>query len=243
MGAGRPLLRPELPEMKTATVQHQLARRTDPPEALDRATRMVVAVLGALVGAAGIEHGVGEMLQGPVRPDGLLIMSWPDAAALEVLSGEPAMTIIPDLRVTGLLAVAVGMTILVWSIGFVARRHGGSVLIGLSVLSLLLGGGLAPPAMGIVVGLVAARIGAPPGRRPGPLLRRLAPVWRWFLTAALVGYLGLMPGTLLAHAWGVADEALVIGLGAVAFVGFGLALAAARAHDRLQATAHERSPA
>jgi hypothetical protein len=55
----------------------------------------------------------------------------------------------------------------------------------------------------------------------------VAPAWPWFLTASLVGYLGLMPGMVLASRWGWANEALVLGLGAVAFGGFALALVAA----------------
>jgi hypothetical protein len=86
---------------------------------------VAVAVLGTLVGLAGIEHGIGEILQGPVRPDGLLVMSWPDAPALEILSGEPAMTVIPDLLVTGILAVVAGLAVAAWSMWFAARRHGG----------------------------------------------------------------------------------------------------------------------
>ncbi len=199
------------------------------------ATRVVVAVLGALVGLAGVEHGVGEMLQGPVRPEGLLIMSWPDAAALEILAGEPALTVVPNLLATGVLAVAVGLTVVVWSIWFAARSCGGLVLIGLSGLLLLVGGGLAPPLMGFVVGAVATRMTAVPRRRPGRLGRMIGPVWRWFLVGAVLGYLGLMPGMVLASIWGVASEALVIGLAAFAFANFCLALAAARAHDRLEA--------
>ena len=102
-----------------------------------------MAVLGTLVGLAGVEHGVGEILQGPVRPDRLVIASWPDASALEILSGEPAMTVVPNLLVTGVLAVAVGLLLVVWSVGFAGRRHGGWVLIGVSTLLLLVGGGLA----------------------------------------------------------------------------------------------------
>lgn len=200
-----------------------------------RATRVVVGALGALAGAAGIEHGIGEILQGSVRPDGVLIMSWPDAAALEVLSGEPAMTVIPDLRVAGVLTVFVSLIVIVWSIWFTDRRHGLG-LIGLSVLLLLVGGGIAPPIMGMTLGLVAARIGSTPETSPGSFQQRVAPAWPWFLALALAGYLGLMPGILLADAWGVASETLVIALGVLAFSGFGLALTAARAHDRLHTT-------
>jgi hypothetical protein len=203
-------------------------------EGREGATRATVAVLGTLVGLAGVEHGVGEILQGPVAPDGLFIMSWPDAAAMEILSGEPAMTLIPNLLVTGVLAVGVGLTVTAWSIWFAHRRYGGLALIGLSVLLLLVGGGIAPPIMGLVVGAVATRIGTTPGRRVGRTGRALAAAWPWFLAGAALGYLGLVPGMPLASLIGVASEGLVIGLATFAFANLALALTAARAHDRLQ---------
>lgn len=204
-------------------------------ESREGATRVTVAVLGTLVGLAGVEHGVGEILQGPVTPDGLFIMSWPDAAAMEILSGEPAMTLIPNLFVTGVLAVAAGLMVIAWSILFAPRRYGGLGLMGLSMLLLLVGGGIAPPVMGLVVGAVATRIGTTPQGRVGRLGRALAPAWSWFLAGAALGYLGLVPGMPLASLIGVASEWLVIGLAAFAFANLALALAAARAHDRLHA--------
>lgn len=222
--------------MAVATATTRPAARVAEPGSGRGATRVVVAVLGTLVGLAGVEHGVGEMLQGPVRPEGLLIMSWPDAPALKILSGEPALTVVPNLLVTGVLAVAVGLAVAVWSIWFAARSYGGLVLIGLSGLLLLVGGGLAPPLMGFIVGAVATRMTAVPRRPPGRFGRMIGPAWPWFLAAAVLGYLGLMPGMVLAGFWGVASEALVIGLAAFAFTNFALALAAARAHDRLGAT-------
>jgi hypothetical protein len=86
-----------------------------------RATRVVVGALGALVGLARVEHGVGEVLQGRGRPAALVIQSWPAAAGFEILSGEPAMTVVSDLLVTGVLAIAIGLTVAVWSIWFVGR--------------------------------------------------------------------------------------------------------------------------
>jgi hypothetical protein len=220
--------------MVTATATRRASRRPLVPDPGRRATRIVVGALGALIGLAGVEHGVGELSQGSTRPEGLLIESWPDVAGFEVLSGEPAMTVVPDLLVTGVLAILVGLSVAAWSIWFVGRSHGGLVLIGLSVLLLLVGGGLFPPLMGIVVGTVAARMGRANDVPPRPWRRAVAPAWPWFLTASLVGYLGLVPGMVLASRWGWASEALVLMLGAVAFAGFGFALVAAPAYDRLQ---------
>jgi hypothetical protein len=220
--------------MATTSASARTAGTTAGPGVGRSVTSVVVAVLGTVVGLAGIEHGVGEILQGPVHPDALLIASWPDAAALEILSGEPALTLVPNLLVTGVLAVLVGTAVVAWSIWFAGRRGGGTGLIGLSVLLLLVGGGLVPPVMGIVLGMVATGMRATRSRVTTSLVRTIAPAWPWFLALAVVGYLGLMPGMVLASAWGVASENLVIGLAVVAFVGFGLALAAARAHDRMR---------
>ena len=194
--------------MATATAVTRPAERKVRPGNRRSATRVAVAVLGTLVGLAGIEHGIGEILQGPVRPEGLFIMSWPDAPALQILSGEPAMTVIPDLLVTGILAVVVGLAVAAWSIWFIARRHGGMALIGLSVLLLLIGGGVAPPLMGVTLGLVATRIGAAHPPRPGRLGRTIGPAWPWFLAAAVLGYLGLMP--VMAPAAAVPDRSMTL---------------------------------
>lgn len=66
-----------------------------------RASRVVIGTLATLAGLAGIEHGIGEILQGSARPEGLVIESWPDAAAMEILQGEPAMITVPDLLISG----------------------------------------------------------------------------------------------------------------------------------------------
>jgi hypothetical protein len=199
------------------------------------ATRIVVSTFGALVAFAGIEHGVGEILQGPVAPDGLAIESWPDAKAFEILAGEPAMTVIPNLLVTGVLAVIVALTFGIWSVMFVERRYGALVLIALSVLLLLVGGGFAPPLMGIILGIAATRIGAVSRRQPGGVARAMGRFWPWALGVGVFGYLGLVPGlVVLSWLFGVSDPNLVLVLAAVSYAALLLAPIAARAHDSVQ---------
>jgi hypothetical protein len=193
-------------------------------------------MFGLLAGLAGIEHGGGEILQGSVRPEGPVIESWPDSKAFEILGGEPALTIIPNLLVTGIAAVIVAAAVLVWSVRFVDRRHGGLVLILLSVLLLLVGGGFGPPLIGVIIGVGATRMGATPGRRPGHVAQAVGRVWPWVLGAAVLGYLSLLPGAiLLGQFLGVDDPGLVYALSAFSFAGLILALAAARAQDHVRA--------
>ena len=219
----------------TAVRRGPTVRRSADSTSSIRATRIVVSTFGAVVAFAALEHGVGEILQGPVALAALAIESWPRAEAFAILAGEPAMTVIPNLLVTGVLAVIVALAFGIWSVMFVERQHGGLVLIGLSVLLLLVGGGFAPPLIGIVLGVAATRINAVSRRAPGRVACALAPLWPWALGAGVLGYLGLVPGVvLLSWLFGLSDSNLVLGLTVLAFAALLVAPVAARAHDRLQ---------
>ena len=200
------------------------------------ATRIVVSAFGAVVAFAGIEHGVGEILQGAVAPNALVIESWPDTEAFAILAGEPAMTLIPNLLLSGVVTVVVALAVGIWSVWFVERRHGGLVLIGLSILLLLVGGGFGPPLIGIIIGIGATRIGAVARQPPGEALRGLGRFWPWILGGGVLGYLGLFPGLVLLSRTVTVPDGLVYGLSAFSFGALILALVAARAHDRALAT-------
>lgn len=202
----------------------------DPPP---RATKITVAVLGLLVAFAGIEHGVGEILQGPVAPESRVIESWRDVSAFDQLGGEPALTVIPNLLITGILAIGVSVAIAVWSVWFADRRHGGLVLIGLSIVLLLVGGGFGPPLIGVLVGITAIGMGRPTTRAVTPASRLLSRLYPWPLVVTVLALLGLVPGTvLLRHFAGVDDALLVVVLVVTAFASLFLALITARARDR-----------
>ncbi len=180
------------------------------------AIRVTVSAFGTLAGLAGIEHGAGEILQGNVAPGGLMILSWPESKVFRILGGEPAMTIVPNLLVTGILAIILSLVFLVWTLGFVQRKHSGLVLILLSVAMLLCGGGFGPPLLGIIVGSAATRINAPcnwwRAHLPAGLRRFLGKLWPWSFTAALIAWLLLLPGSvILDYFFGVNDPNLICG--------------------------------
>ncbi|WP_436925985.1 hypothetical protein [Halosimplex amylolyticum] len=204
-----------------------------------RAARVSVSAYGVIAALAGVEHGVGAMLQGNVRPDGLVIQSWPDAPAYAVLSGEPAMTLVPNMLLSGVLTVVVSVGLAVWSVGYVGTDRGGPVLIGLSVLLLLVGGGFGPPILGLVLGLAATRLdeGWPwfEEHVSGGIQRALAVGWRFLLALGVACWLALWPGLVLVNRrWTVDDPVLVGGLVALAFAAFFASLAAGFAADSLR---------
>jgi hypothetical protein len=161
-----------------------------------KATQITATVVGLTAGVAGIEHGIFEVLQGNVRPEGLMIPSIGPPCVPEQSwnSCEPAMTIIPNLSITGILAIILGVIVVIWSALFVQRKHGGLVLIFLSILLLLFGGGIFPPLIGIIAGALATRINKPlnpwGSRFSGEPLRALAVLWPWSLALYVLWVFG-----------------------------------------------------
>jgi hypothetical protein len=200
------------------------------------ATRIVVSAFGAVAALAGVEHGIGEIVQGSTPPPSMAFESWPDTAGFEILSGEPAMTLVPNMMVTGVLAIVVALAMGVWAVWFIDRNHGGAILLGLAGLLLLVGGGFGPPVVAAIAGGAATRMGKEGARKPGPIDTALARVWPWLLGMGLIGYLGLVPGmVLVSRVTGFDDPYVVSGLMFMAFGGLVLSLVGARAHDRLTA--------
>jgi hypothetical protein len=157
------------------------------------ATRVTASTLGVLVGLAGIDHGLFEILQGNVAPAGLMFDAiGPDQRFWEY-GVETALTIVPNLLVTGVLAVIVGLAVVVWAGVFVERKRGAGILMLLSTILFLVGGGFAPIFMSVVASLAASRIGKPLTlwRRflPGVVRRILAKVWPGVLIAFVVTFL------------------------------------------------------
>lgn len=167
-----------------------------------KAIRIVASALVFFAGFGGPEHGYFEILQGHVKPESLMIAAMGPPCDPERVWNlcEPAMTVVPSFLITGLLATLLGILTMVWAAAFVHKKQGGLVLILLSVALLLVGGGLFPPVIGIVGGIVATRIHVPvkerPARRSGRLLRFFAGLWPWPLG---VFYLWLFGQFVIGH--------------------------------------------
>ena len=119
-------------------------------------TRVAASLLGIFAGiGGGVFHGIGEILQGSVVPTEIMIQAYP---AMQATAGEPAMTIVPNFLLTGILAIIMGFIVTIWAVAFIKRKNGGLVLIMLSIIMLLLGGGIIPPIFGILAGIIGTRI-------------------------------------------------------------------------------------
>lgn len=157
-----------------------------------KATKTVATWLGIVAGLAGLEHGYFEILQGNTHPASIAFPSWgsPCDPAKIWHACEPAMSILPNFLVTGILAMLLSVAVIIWAGAFVQRKHGGLVLILLSIALLLFGGGFFPPLISLIGGAAGTQINRPITDQPGSLTRFAAKLWPWPLAILVTWLLG-----------------------------------------------------
>ncbi len=178
------------------------------------AAKGTALIFGILAGLGGLTHGMGEVLQGNVKPGGIIINSWTQGPIATNMGGEPAMTIVPNLLVTGILTILVSLAVVVWA-ALVHNKNSGRILILLSVIMLLVGGGFGPPIIGILAGVAGTGIKAPlSGRRthlPVNAWRFLAKLWPWVFGVCVVNGVFLVVGSvILVHLFGLNNPDLFV---------------------------------
>jgi hypothetical protein len=165
------------------------------------AAKATASIFGILAGLGGLIHGIGEVLQGNVAPDGIWIYSWTQGPIATNMGGEPGITIVPNLLVTGILTIIVSLIAIIWAAAFVRRKNGGRILIFLSVIMLLVGGGVGPPIMGILAGVAGLGIETPLTwwrKHLSVNLRRfLGTLWPWIFGIAVINGVFLVVGSLI----------------------------------------------
>ena len=121
------------------------------------ATRIVASIVGVFGGLMGMEHGYFEKLQGNVAPRSMIIDAIGRQANSVFKGSEPALTIIPNFFVTGILAIVLGLIVAIWTAAFIQRKNGIVIMMLFSVMLFLVGGGRAPLIIEIIAGAVATR--------------------------------------------------------------------------------------
>jgi len=202
-------------------------------------TRVIASTLGVFVGVSGLDHGFFEALQGNVPTPGVVVQAIGPAQRMWTRGTEEAFTLVPNFLATGILAMAVAVLIIIWSVRFIDSQHGSTVFLGLGALLFLVGGGVAQAAFVGLCFVVSLRIDrqalVPRAEHPSAAARALAQAWPYLLAAAVVLYAvaleiaiaGFVPGVsnpdhLLAVCWSSLGIMLVLIL---------LAIAGASAYD------------
>jgi len=173
---------------------------------MNKATRINVAALGTIFGISGISHGFFETLQGNVPTNGLFIFAIGEAQKMWPHGNEPAFTLLPSFLLAGISAMIVGFAIIIWSLGFVHRKNGPTILLLLFITLLLVGGGVAQILFFPFIWLVSIRINQPltwwQKILPIQIRKPLAMLWTWSLAisagllvfALVIATTGFVPG-------------------------------------------------
>ncbi len=182
---------------------------------MNNTTKVAVSTFGTLMGLAGIEHGIGEILQGNHAPETIIFSSWPEAEFFRVVNGEPAMSIVPNLLFTGILATLFSLAYIAWVTIFIQKKGSGFVLMFLSVGMLLTGGGIFPPAIGLVIAGVATQVHSPLTlwQKILPQMGRYlsAVIWKGCFLFCWICWLTLLPGVnVLSFSFGIGNPTLTM---------------------------------
>ena len=135
----------------------------DLKETISRMRKRIIVILktiaiisGIFAGFVGGVHGYYEISHGSIIPNGLFY----DAVSGKTLSfdnlnwtGWPAMTIIPNFLTTGIIAMNISAIVISWTILRINKTYGGFILIILSIIMCLFGGGFVPPLIGVLAGI------------------------------------------------------------------------------------------
>jgi GNAT superfamily N-acetyltransferase len=155
------------------------------------AARIIAAAFGIGAGLLGLEHGFFETQQGSGTSRGLVIhaIGSPCQPHTAWHGCEPALTVIPSFRATGIAAMLLAAAVLIWAAAFAGWPHGGLILLLVVMALFLAGGGFTTLWFGLLAGIAATQITAPPARWrtwPGSRLTRLlAWLWPWLFIAYL----------------------------------------------------------
>jgi hypothetical protein len=207
---------------------------------MKNATQTTIAVFGTLMGLAGIEHGVGEILQGSSAPAGIIFSSWPNSVFFRCMAGEPAMSLIPNLLITGILSILFSTAFIVCALFLAERKGSSAALILLSIVMLLSGGGIFPPVLAFFIGLLATRLNKSSAKentyaQPSGLPRLLGTAWPWIFIIAIAAWLMLFPGVnILDYYFGVNNESLTYTIIVTALAFLALTIFSGLAHDSLR---------
>ena len=176
---------------------------------VNRVIQTIVATLGVIFGIGGLGHGFFETLQGNTATNGYVIDAIGDANRMWLHGNEPAFTIIPNFLITGIAAMLVGGAIIIWSAGFMHKKHASLIFLSLFILLFLVGGGIAQVIFFTIGWALSTRI-----RKPlnwwrkilsAGMRRFLSKLWRPFLIASSLFILYTLQIAIFGFVPGVSD--------------------------------------
>lgn len=173
------------------------------------AIQTIVATLGVIFGISGIGHGFFEMLQGNTATNGYVIYAIGEANRIWLHGNEPALTIIPNFLLSGIVAILVGVAVIIWSAGFMSKKNASSIFLSLFLLLFLVGGGIGQVIFFMIGWAMPTRIHKPLNwwRKvlPAGVRRFLSNMWQPFLFVSSLLMLYTLQIAIFGFVPGISD--------------------------------------
>jgi len=161
-----------------------------------------------------MSHGLFETLQGNTPTGGMFISAIGEAHRMWVHGNEYAFTVIPNFLITGILAMIVSLTIMLWSVGFVHKKNGPLIFLLLFILLFLVGGGIGQVVFFTLTWAVSTRINKPLTwwRKvlPESVRKVLSKLWSWSLIAGSLLIVMALEIAITGFVPGVNDPDLIL---------------------------------
>jgi hypothetical protein len=157
-------------------------------------------MIGIFAGIMGMEHGLGEIFQGPNTVPNLVILSWADSSFFEPMGGEPAMTFFPNFLLAGIFSILFSFLFLVILLKQGEKKYSWIALLITAVCMLLSGAGFGPPLLGIIISLITIKLNSPlkAWRKLSEKTHKiLSSLWPFAYGLCFAGWLVLFPGAVL----------------------------------------------
>ncbi len=114
-------------------------------------TRAIASTFGAIAGLSNLAYAAAEALERHARP----------TAGFFTLNGQPAITILPDMLLTGVIGLCLSLAFTLCALFFAKRWQGGLAMLLIACLQIPFGAGLVRLFQAIIYSLVGTRIGRP----------------------------------------------------------------------------------
>ena len=122
------------------------------------ASKFTAILFSIFGGFFGLEHGIGEILQGNISTPTLKIFAYSAPGLPFPFGREPALSIVPNYLISGIFTVLFGLIIIIWSAKLIQIKYGAFGLFGLSLILFLTGGGFGPFTTMILACIAASKI-------------------------------------------------------------------------------------
>ena len=167
-------------------------------------TRITTSIIGLLLGFGGIiNHGIFEVIQGYTPTNSFFIEAIGESNRFWLYGTEGAFTIIPNFLVTGIFAILVGISIVLWSVKYIHLKHGTTVFLLLLILLTLVGGGIGHIILFLPTWAYATRINKSLAWwekiLPAQLRKVLSKLWIYSLAMTVISWLFVMELGILGY--------------------------------------------